>query len=70
MVSVLGDYYYDMPKPIKLEILLKDVLEKNVDESFYLSERAIKGIEKTEYNSGKLENRTEKGGGIYGEPKI
>ena len=34
MVSVLGDYYYDMPKTIKLEILLKDILEKNVDESF------------------------------------
>lgn len=46
MVSILGDYFYEMPKTMKLEILLKDVLEKNVDESFYLSERMVNYFEK------------------------
>ena len=64
MVSCLGDYYYDFPvkKPLKLK--LKDMLEENVDESFYLSERAVKGIENTSFSSAKLENRTERGGGV------
>lgn len=39
MVSVLGDYYYGFPKTKKLEIKLKDVLEENVDEKFYLSDK-------------------------------
>lgn len=41
MVSVLGDYYYDFPQPIKLEKRLKDLLEENVDEKYYLSDRTI-----------------------------
>lgn len=32
MVSVLGDYYYDMPTGFKLEYFLKDFLDKKVDE--------------------------------------
>ena len=58
-------------------ILLKDVLEKNVDESFYLSERAVKGIENTSFSSAKLENRTHRGGVMptlmardYKDPKL
>ena len=62
MVSILGDYYYDFPKTKLLKLKLKDMLEKNVDESFYLSERAVKGIENTSFSSAKLENRTEQGG--------
>ena len=62
MVSILGDYYYDFPKTIPLTLRLKDMLEDNVDESFYLSERAVKGIENTSFSSAKLENRTDKGG--------
>lgn len=38
MVSWLGNYYYDFPTPIKLENRLKDVLETNVDEKYYLSD--------------------------------
>jgi DNA (cytosine-5)-methyltransferase 1 len=64
MVSILGDYYYDFPKTIPLTLRLKDMLEDNVDESFYLSERAVKGIENTSFSSAKLENRTDKGGGM------
>ena len=41
MVSWLDDYYYDFPQPIKLTKRLKDVLETNVDEKFYLSDGTI-----------------------------
>ena len=62
MVSVLGDYYYNFPNKKPLKLKLKDMLEDNVDESFYLSERAVRGIENTNFSSAKLENRTERGG--------
>lgn len=39
MVSILGDYYYEMPKSIKLDKRLKDLLEDNVDERYYLSDK-------------------------------
>jgi DNA (cytosine-5)-methyltransferase 1 len=38
MVSILGQYYYEVPKPIPLEKRLKDYLELNVDDSYYLSD--------------------------------
>ena len=44
MVSWLGNYYYDFPTPIKLENRLKDVLETNVDEKYYLSDAMKKYI--------------------------
>ena len=38
-VSILGEHEpYEFPKPIKLDMRLKDVLEDEVDEKFYLSE--------------------------------
>lgn len=37
MVSVLGDYTYEFPEGFPLEIRLKDVLEDEVDEKYYLS---------------------------------
>lgn len=44
MVSVLGDYYYDFPQPIKLEHRLKDLLEDDVDEKYYLSDKIVSKI--------------------------
>ena len=41
MVSVLGKYNYNFPQPFKLEKKLKDYLEQDVDEKFYLSEQFI-----------------------------
>lgn len=38
MISLLGDYYYEFPQPIKLEHRLKDLLEDRVDEKYYLSD--------------------------------
>lgn len=46
MVSWLGNHYYDFPTPIKLEKRLKNVLETNVDEKYYLSSDIIKYFEK------------------------
>ena len=42
MVSILGDYNYTFPKPIPLELKLKDLLEKEVDEKYYLSDKMVK----------------------------
>lgn len=77
MVSILGDYYYDFPQKIKLEHKLKDLLENDVDEKYYLSDKAINGIQNTNFDCSKLENRTEKNGVIptlcardYKDPKL
>jgi DNA (cytosine-5)-methyltransferase 1 len=39
MISILGDYSYTFPKPIPLKLKLKDMLEDNVDEKYYLSDK-------------------------------
>lgn len=41
MVSILGEVSFHFPKPFTLEKRLRDVLEKDVDESFYLSEKVV-----------------------------
>ena len=41
MVSILGDYNYNFPKKIPLEKKLKDLLEDNVDEKYYLSDKQL-----------------------------
>lgn len=42
MVSLLGDWSYTFPRKQKLELKLKDMLEDQVDEKYYLSEETIK----------------------------
>lgn len=44
MVSILGDYYYEFPEGVPLELRLKDILEDEVDEKYYLSDKAIEGL--------------------------
>lgn len=41
MISILGDYLYQFPKPIPLEHKLKDLLETEVDEKYYLSDKML-----------------------------
>lgn len=41
MISILGDYNYNFPKKIKLKKRLKDLLESEVDEKYYLSDKMI-----------------------------
>jgi DNA-cytosine methyltransferase len=44
MESVLGDYYYEFPKPIKLELCVKDLLESEVAEKYYISNERVKEL--------------------------
>ena len=44
MISILGDYNYTFPKPIPLKLKLKDMLEDNVDEKYYLSDKTLQQI--------------------------
>ena len=41
MVSILGEYNYTFPKPIPLKLKLKDILEENADEKYFLSDKMI-----------------------------
>lgn len=45
MVSILGNYHYSFPKKMPLKIKLKDMLESNVDEKYYLSDKMIKYLQ-------------------------
>lgn len=64
MVSILGEASFHFPKPFTLEKRLKDVLEKDVDESFYLSEKIVKTFlarnekNKAKGNGFKFESKT------------
>lgn len=39
MVSLLGNFSYEFPKPVELGTVMKDFLDDKVDEKYYLSER-------------------------------
>lgn len=45
MVSLLGDYSYEFPDPIELKLKLQDLLEDEVDEKYYLSDKMVKYIQ-------------------------
>lgn len=64
MVSILNcDKPYYFPQPIPLTKRLRDVLEDNVPEEFYLSYRVLQGFER--HNA----NHKEKGTGFIFKPK-
>ena len=44
MVSIRGDATFEFPKPFPLEKRLRDVLEENVDESYYLKDEQVQRI--------------------------
>lgn len=44
MISILGDYTYEFPKPFELKLRLKDMLEDEVDEKYFLSEKQMEYI--------------------------
>ncbi len=64
MVSILGEVSFHFPKPFTLEKRLKDVLEKDVDESFYLSEKVVNTF------LARNEKNKAKGNGVKFEPKM
>ena len=62
MISILGDYTYDFPKKLALKHKLKDLLDKNVDEKYYLSKKMfnyLTGINQKEskYDRGSVFER-------------
>ena len=56
MVSILGEYTYTFPKPIPLKLKLKDMLEDNVPEKYYLSDKQIQDIQSWNAYEKPLEN--------------
>lgn len=44
MVSILGEAAFEFPRPFPLEKRLRDVLEENVDESYYLKDEQVQRI--------------------------
>ena len=62
VVSVLGEAEYSFPEGFELEKRLKDVLETKIEESFYLSKKAIDGFNKHR------ERMKERGNGFGWEP--
>lgn len=64
LVSIMDESAkYEFPKPVKLEKRLKDILETNVDEKYYLNEKAVSQLQKWG------NNQKEKGRGFLFEPK-
>lgn len=63
MVSILGEVSFHFPKPFTLEKRLRDVLEKDVDESFYLSEKVVNTL------LARNEKNKAKGNGVKFAPK-
>lgn len=41
MVSIKGNYNYQFPKPVNLKLRLKDMLEEEVDDKYYLSDKMM-----------------------------
>lgn len=64
MVSILGEVSFHFPKPFTLEKRLRDVLEKDVDESFYLSEKVVNTL------LARNEKNKAKGNGFKFEPTM
>lgn len=54
-ISIQDGQEFEFPKPVELKIKLKDLLEDEVDEKYYLSDKAIQGRLTTQYNKYKLE---------------
>jgi DNA (cytosine-5)-methyltransferase 1 len=58
MVSILGEYSYTFPQPIPLKLKLKDILEDEVNEKYYLSNKMLEYItskdDKYQVNENKL----------------
>ena len=54
MFSFLGNYSYNFPNPIPLEKKLKDYLEDNVDEKYYISNEKAEKLIKQLIDNGTL----------------
>lgn len=62
MVSLLDEQTYYFPEPFKLKLRLKDVLDQNVDERYYLNDKMIRCFNK------RTEIAKQKGNGFKFQP--
>lgn len=56
MVSILGEYSYSFPPKRELKLRLKDMLEEEVDDKYYLSDKQIEDIKHWNAYEKPLEN--------------
>ncbi len=56
MVSLLGEWNYKFPQPIPLERELKDYLEDEVDEKYYINNEKAQKLIRTLIENGTLQN--------------
>ncbi len=63
MVSILGEHDYQFPTPIGLTLTMKDIVEKEVDEKYYLSHAKLLTINKWKSQERPLEK-------VYGKNSI
>jgi DNA (cytosine-5)-methyltransferase 1 len=61
-VSILGENNFSFPEPIKLEKSLKDVLESQVEDKYYLSDEQVESFKAS------TEKAQAKGNGFKFEP--
>lgn len=61
-VSVRDDipYTFEFPSPVPLTIRLKDILEPEVDERFYLTETQVEKMKSTSFHSASLDTRVQR----------
>lgn len=52
--GLFGDKFIDIPQPKDKRIFLKDVLEDEVDEKYYLSKKALRRIERSLYSKPQI----------------
>ena len=55
MVSCLGEYYYDFPPKQDLELRLKDMLEDDVDEKYYIDNEKSRKLIQELVDNGTIE---------------
>jgi DNA-cytosine methyltransferase len=60
MVSILGDYKYEFPKPIELTKRMKDYLEDEVDEKYYINNEKADKLIQTLTDNGIIGGRVER----------
>lgn len=57
MVSILGEYNYRFPQPIKLKKTMKDYLEDDVDEKYYINNEKAQKLIETLIENGTINNQ-------------
>lgn len=60
MFSFLGNYNYYLPKPIPLTKTMKDYLEDEVDEKYYINSEKAKKLIDTLIQNGTLDRQTDR----------